>query len=97
MPRWQYFVITPPRALELDPSRLRFARRDLDGDIHNCETLQTPGVWRTSDFLERYYVLGSTDKDMVDQMPEQIADLIRRAVELGRFQDAPVDPASLVE
>lgn len=97
MPRWQYFVITPPRAVELDPSRLRFARRDLDGDPHNCETLQTPGVWRSSDFLERYYVLGSTDKDIVDLTRERIADLIRQAVQLGRFQDAPADPASLVE
>ena len=97
MPRWQYFVITPPRALELDPLDLRFARRDLDGLTHNCQTLQKPGVWRASDFLERYFILGSTDMDIVDLTPEQIADLIRRAVELGRFQGAPVDPASLVE
>jgi len=39
----------------------------------------------------------STDKDIVDLTPEQIADLITRAVQAGRFKDAPVDPASLVD
>jgi len=97
MSRWDYFVITPSAATGLDAARVRFARRDLDGDKHNCETLQTPGVWRPSDFLERYFTLGSADKDIVELTAAQMADLIRQAVHMGRFKDAPVDPASLVE
>ena len=34
---------------------------------------------------------------MLDLTEDQIADLIRQAVQLGRFQDAPADPSSLVE
>ena len=59
------------------------------------EGLMGRGAWATGDFLERYYVLGSTDSDIVVVPNEVMIDLLNRAVALGRFKDAPVHPAML--
>ncbi|NNM46551.1 hypothetical protein [Knoellia koreensis] len=83
MTRWQYFTITP--GPEIGDGWIRFGRRDLDGVNYTCQTLRRAGVWEDSDYLQRYYLLGSNDHYLTDVDPDTAASLIEQAHRHGRF------------
>jgi len=84
-PRWEYFLIVRSDREPADPATVRFGRRDLDGPAYNCQTFQTPGVWRPSAFLERQHLLGGYDHDVVVVSKEEHQRLMAAARATGRF------------
>jgi hypothetical protein len=93
MARWQYFTVSHAGWDPLDPTRVAFGRTDLDGPQYNCQMLLREGGWGPSELLQRYYLLGSNDKELTDLTDDQAQHLIAKAVESGRFGGAvPSEP-----
>jgi hypothetical protein len=91
MMNWQYFYKVYGRATPDIPPRA-LGRTDKDGPRYNAEMLSRESEWIRSEFLERYYILGTNEDDYVEISEERAIEIIEEWVSSGRLPRWPDEP-----
>jgi hypothetical protein len=74
MTMWQYFYKVYGYATSDEPPRAH-GRTDEDGPRYNAQMLSREGRWIRSEFLERYYLRGTTEDDYVEISEERAIEI----------------------
>ena len=91
MTSWRYFFTTP-QDRGADSIIRNLGRTDEDGPRHNAQMLNGEAEWAPSEFLERYHLLGSTDKDYVFVPETRAREIIDGWLSEGKLPHAPTEP-----
>ena len=91
MTDWQYFYVTDGPATD-DAPPTALGRSDKDGRRHNAEMLTRDAVWKPSEYLMRYHVLGTNEDDYVLISEGRADEIIGAWVSSGRLPQAPDEP-----
>jgi hypothetical protein len=91
MTSWQYFYKVYENSTSTKPPRA-LGRTDADGRRYNAQMLVRPAHWMTSDYLERYHLLGSNGDDDVKISEDQAVEIIEDWVASGRLTQWPDEP-----
>jgi hypothetical protein len=88
---WQYFYRVLGRAhTGAQPRGL--GRHDRSGPQYNAEMLNREARWVRSEFLERYYLLGTNEDDYVEIPEDRAIEIIEDWVASGRLTQWPDEP-----
>lgn len=90
MTQWQYMIRS------YDPDNIETSLGGLfrlrEGDpLLLLEFVTAEGLWKRSDALYRYRMMGSTDKDFIDVTPDRAQKILEAWVARGRIEKMP-DP-----
>lgn len=87
-PHWQYFTLSEEGKL------VSVARRDLNGENHNCQTLNDNSDWVWSPYLIEYHIGFEHFHDLEDITDNQAARLLKELEHRLRDFTAPTEPTS---
>lgn len=91
MARWRYFFTTQRDEGENSVVG-NLCRSDEEGPELNAQLLTRSGRWTKYEFLERYHILGTMDRDYVWITEERARQLVAEFVSDGSIATAPDEP-----
>jgi hypothetical protein len=91
MTNYQYFYKVYGTATP-DAKPLALGRTDIDGAKYNAQMIHRDGRWARSEFLERYYLLGTNEDDYVEISEKRAIEIIDEWVASGRLDRRPDEP-----
>jgi hypothetical protein len=91
MSDWQYYYRVLGRATP-DAMPRGLGRTDQRGPRYNAQMLDRDARWVRSEFLERYYLLGTNEDDYVEISEERAIEIIDSWVAAGHLPRWPDEP-----